>query len=53
LKEIWPSQEEVYETVDKSVLPEMFVKQYSSAFTSNEKWNAIEITTGDFTRGMR
>jgi aconitate hydratase len=47
LKEIWPSQEEVYETVDKSVLPEMFVKQYSSAFTSNEKWNAIEITTGE------
>jgi aconitate hydratase len=47
LKEIWPSQEEVYETVEKSVLPEMFINQYSSAFTSNEKWNAIEITTGE------
>jgi aconitate hydratase len=47
LHEIWPTSEEVHETVEKSVLPDMFVKQYSGAFTSNEKWNAIEITTGE------
>lgn len=47
LKDIWPSSEDVRSTVEGCVLPEMFVHQYSSAFTSNEKWNAIEITEGD------
>jgi len=28
------------------VLPEMFLKQYSDAFTSNEAWNEIPITPG-------
>ncbi|GAB5403755.1 MAG: aconitate hydratase AcnA [Aureliella sp.] len=47
LKDIWPSSEEVASTIDACVLPEMFLHQYSSAFTSNEKWNAIDITEGD------
>jgi aconitate hydratase len=47
LKDIWPSSDDVRTTVEACVLPEMFVEQYSSAFTSNEKWNAIEITAGD------
>ncbi|QDV27681.1 aconitate hydratase AcnA [Aureliella helgolandensis] len=47
LKDIWPSAEEIQATIEACVLPEMFKHQYSSAFTSNEKWNAIEITEGD------
>lgn len=47
LRDIWPSNQEVQSTMEACVLPEMFTKQYSSAFTSNEKWNAIEITEGD------
>ena len=47
LRDIWPTREEVQQTMDSCVLPEMFEKQYSNAFTDNEKWNAIKITTGD------
>lgn len=47
LREIWPSSEEIHSTVESCVLPEMFEKQYASAFTSNERWNAIDITPGD------
>ncbi|MFN3191703.1 MAG: aconitate hydratase AcnA [Aureliella sp.] len=47
LKDIWPSPDSITETVEACVLPEMFKKQYAGAFTSNEKWNAIEITAGD------
>lgn len=47
LKDIWPSGSEIQSTMEKCVLPEMFEKQYASAFTSNEKWNAIEISEGD------
>ena len=46
-REIWPTAEEVQKTVESSVLPEMFLKQYSGAFTANEAWNAIPITPGD------
>ncbi|MEO8269768.1 MAG: aconitate hydratase AcnA, partial [Aureliella sp.] len=47
LRDIWPTAEEIKSTVEACVLPEMFEKQYAGAFTSNEKWNAIEITAGD------
>ena len=47
LKDIWPTADEVRATVESCVLPEMFAEQYSSAFTSNEKWNAIETSEGD------
>jgi aconitate hydratase len=45
-REIWPTAQEVEEAVQSSVLPEMFIQQYSGAFTSNEKWNAIPVTAG-------
>jgi aconitate hydratase len=47
LRDIWPSAEEIDATVEACVLPEMFEHQYASAFTSNAKWNAIEISAGD------
>lgn len=45
-REIWPTAQEVEQAVEASVLPEMFIHQYSGAFTSNEKWNAIPISAG-------
>lgn len=46
-REIWPTCEEVDAAIENAVLPEMFVNQYSSAFTSNENWNAIPVTPGE------
>jgi aconitate hydratase len=46
LKDIWPTQEEVQEILDASVLPEMFQNQYSNCFESNEMWNKIETGEG-------
>ncbi len=46
-REIWPSHEEVKAAIESSVQPEMFIKQYSSAFTANEAWNNIPITPGE------
>ena len=45
-REIWPTAQEVEQAVQSSVLPEMFIHQYSGAFTSNEKWNAIPVSAG-------
>ena len=46
LKDIWPTQQEVQEILEASVLPEMFQKQYSNCFDSNEMWNKIETGEG-------
>ena len=46
-REIWPTHEEILAAIEESVQPEMFIKQYSSAFTDNETWNAIPITPGE------
>ncbi len=41
LKEIWPAQKEIADTVAASLKPEMFKAQYSNVFDGNETWNAI------------
>ncbi|MFO0867890.1 MAG: hypothetical protein U0935_02990 [Pirellulales bacterium] len=53
LKEIWPTQAEVQEAIDRCVRPEMFRDQYSQAFTGNEEWNRIKVAEGDLYRGTR
>jgi aconitate hydratase len=47
LKDIWPTPEEVEQTIDACVLPEMFQKRYSDVLTSNEKWNQLPTSGGD------
>ncbi len=47
LKDIWPSQEEIHDVLEKSLSAEMFQNQYANAFDSNEKWNQIETGAGD------
>jgi len=47
LKDIWPTQKEIDDLIETTVLPEMFRNQYEHCLTSNEEWNAIETSTGD------
>ncbi|MEZ6132310.1 MAG: aconitate hydratase AcnA [Planctomycetaceae bacterium] len=42
LKDIWPSQEEITETIAASMTPQMFTEQYSQAATGPEEWQAIK-----------
>jgi len=44
MKDIWPSLQEITETVEKVVQPEIFRKEYESVFDSNAKWNEIDTT---------
>jgi len=46
LKDIWPSQEEVAETVAMAVKSEMFKEKYASIMEENPKWNEIASSTG-------
>ena len=46
LADIWPSQEEVHDVMDRSIRPEMFHKMYSNVWDGNEEWNAIPVVGG-------
>jgi aconitate hydratase len=41
LRDIWPTSQDVEQTVAQSLTPEMFSDQYGSVFTGNQTWNEI------------
>jgi aconitate hydratase len=50
MKDIWPTQEQIRETVARAIKPQMFAEQYGNVFDGNETWNAIEGVDGDIYR---
>jgi aconitate hydratase len=47
LKDIWPTSAEVAETVEQAVQSDMFRKSYAEVFDGDERWNTLEVPTGD------
>ena len=46
LKDIWPTNQEIRETVERVLTPEMFRNRYGDVFTGPEAWQAIETAEG-------
>ncbi len=46
LKDIWPSSQEVSDTVARCVSPEMFCSRYADVFSGTPEWKAIHIAKG-------
>ena len=47
LRDIWPSQQEVADTVMSSIGSEMFRKQYSTVTDGDTNWQQLQVPTGD------
>src|SRR4051794_18352493 len=47
LRDLWPSEREVAQTVERAVHSDMFRKSYAEVFDGDERWNSLEIPTGD------
>jgi aconitate hydratase len=47
LRDIWPTQKEIADTIAKALLPEMFTRSYGNVFDGNPRWNAIPVAGGD------
>jgi aconitate hydratase len=47
LADLWPSSEEIKQTVASAVQSEMFRRSYADVFTGDERWRAIEVPEGD------
>ena len=47
LRDIWPTPQEVQETMRRSVRSEMFTKEYSRATEGDEQWKKMPVPTGE------
>jgi len=47
LKDIWPSNREVQETLEAALTPEMFRSRYANVFDGPPEWQAIQVAGGE------
>ncbi len=47
LKDIWPTENEVAQTIEEAVQSDMFRKSYEEVFDGDERWNSLEVPTGE------
>jgi aconitate hydratase len=47
LKDIWPTEQEIQQTMLFSVTSEAFRQQYASVFEGDERWRNLPVPTGD------
>jgi aconitate hydratase len=47
LKDIWPTSKEVAETIESAVQSDMFRASYGEVFDGDDRWNSLEVPTGD------
>jgi aconitate hydratase len=47
LREIWPTEREIQETMLRAVTAEMFREQYADVFSGDERWRSLDVPSGD------
>jgi aconitate hydratase len=47
LRDIWPDEHEVARTIEQAVQSDMFRKSYGEVFAGDERWNSLEVPTGE------
>jgi aconitate hydratase len=46
LRDIWPSSQEIEQTIHQSVGGDLFAKQYANVFEGTEQWRALDVPEG-------
>jgi aconitate hydratase len=47
LKDLWPTEQELQDTMLRSVRAEMFRKSYAEVFAGDERWRQLRVATGN------
>jgi aconitate hydratase len=47
LKDIWPTQKEIQDTIQSTLKPEMFRKAYEESLQGDERWKALKAPAGE------
>jgi aconitate hydratase len=47
LRDLWPSEREIHDLIQEAVQSDMFRKSYAEVFAGDERWNSLDVPTGD------
>jgi aconitate hydratase len=47
MKDIWPTEAEVAQTIEQAVQADQFRKSYAAVFDGDERWNSLKVPTGE------
>ena len=47
MKDIWPSQKDINDTIASAINTEMFVKNYADVFKGDERWRNLPTPSGN------
>jgi aconitate hydratase len=47
LRDIWPTEREIAQTIGEAVRADMFRKSYSEVFAGDERWNGLDVPQGE------
>ncbi|MFL5886629.1 MAG: aconitate hydratase, partial [Thermoleophilaceae bacterium] len=47
LRDIWPTQKEIADTMEQAVQSDMFKRSYGEVFEGDEEWQQLEVPSGD------
>lgn len=47
LKDIWPSDQEIQESIRLSLSPAMFHEKYKDVYRANQRWNDLDVAEGE------
>jgi aconitate hydratase len=47
LRDIWPTEAEIAQTIEAAVQSDMFRKSYAEVFAGDEHWNGLEVPAGE------
>ena len=47
LRDIWPSQREIHDTIERAVASDMFTRTYAEVYAGDDRWNSLDVPHGD------
>jgi aconitate hydratase len=47
LRDLWPSQREIHDTIEHAVESDMFKRTYAEVYKGDERWNSLDVPAGD------
>jgi aconitate hydratase len=47
LSDLWPTQREIHDTIEKAVESDMFKRSYADVYAGDERWHSLDVPEGD------
>jgi aconitate hydratase len=47
LRDLWPTQREVHDTIEQAVESDMFTRSYAEVYAGDERWHSLDVPEGD------